>query len=1168
MSKDPFNAALAEASELARQYHFLEAVRLLKKLQIPDSLKDSDLYAAYLLNLGVGLAECNNLAMAFQFLKEAEACYAKSNDRDGLTRVLFNLGNVLRYASAFSESTAYFERAAAVAQTAGLRELAARAMVSAAPMQEDKEARDTLRRADENRPAEGWSDLELEWSRAILLATLAEPGSGREISADHVRRAVVLGEQIGSRFAGIARRALAEIMLRAGEVLQAENELEQAERSFDNLSGTLVNRNKRIIARLKALNQPLRRARTDSTTGESRSQATFLLTSKPPLQAGEPAITGFSEFEKDLHQSFARQRKQYRNGPSSDLGTETRSDQPLDSKQKKIEELTRVMYAKVPEGETKEDTLRTFEKLKKLNIKVCSISVLSDRGFYTFILPGAVAKVLLDPTDPFSWERLQEEWSTRPFCRERMLAIANRISEEAIVLKSRGDVLKSCHFYLFALYVSLRYRHHQGLDAVTFNLYKLLLDLGFNYVHPSLDASLAMTPEMAMESGDTPFPRTHFQSVETAEALWKQIRKLVFDEVEKLPSSFAHLWQSFDVEDKSRERLHLLCALRRLEWLLVLKDSLYPQSLSIERPGGGILGPAAPDATFRRLLLMDICELADQLELPQVAYRNLCEELSLVQLSELLAYFQLPMKLSEQATQAFGKHSDDSVQYGEQNGLNILMTLERDYASSLGRMISDIALASSTLAMQHLETLRCLAICGGSPYGYEASYAISKVLVRVQRRVLTFLNSNTHRDVAIRMTEQVLSRSLTDWMGSTHVHLRHEGLATADSFNGVRSATLEEVRAAAIRLRGTILYYVELMHSYRVWVVPPNGKIHTFEFDRVQPALVRWFLILSGANTEQFGPSDLEKADSWRDVLCALTQVLLPDALRQIVSPFPRLIIVPDGALRDLPFGALVWEEAQCLVDKFDILYLPSVTALLLAESENEWREEKREMQLPSLVVGGVSYRDQYEIQRGALKKFYSFEQLKFADSEVREVAALLGVEPVTRGDGTVERIENHFHPKDKSMARQFVPILHFSTHALHDEAFDDSAFLALADRLLTAQEIRQRPGGLRTGLVVLACCQSAAGTHHPDSLLSLANAFLIAGACCVCSSLWLVDDEAACRLMSVFYRELASGKDICQAMTMAQRSIKNEPSWEHPFFWGAFLILGDPTNPLQSKRV
>jgi CHAT domain-containing protein len=101
----------------------------------------------------------------------------------------------------------------------------------------------------------------------------------------------------------------------------------------------------------------------------------------------------------------------------------------------------------------------------------------------------------------------------------------------------------------------------------------------------------------------------------------------------------------------------------------------------------------------------------------------------------------------------------------------------------------------------------------------------------------------------------------------------------------------------------------------------------------------------------------------------------------------------------------------------------------------------------------------------------------------------------------------------------------------------------------------------------MMSGCQTGVGYPHPDSPIGLTNAFLIAGACTVVSTLWRVSDEPTSDLVIRFYEELKKGKNVAAALRAAQTSMISGGRWTHPLSWGAFKTTGSFRNPLLAKE-
>jgi CHAT domain-containing protein/tetratricopeptide (TPR) repeat protein len=117
-------------------------------------------------------------------------------------------------------------------------------------------------------------------------------------------------------------------------------------------------------------------------------------------------------------------------------------------------------------------------------------------------------------------------------------------------------------------------------------------------------------------------------------------------------------------------------------------------------------------------------------------------------------------------------------------------------------------------------------------------------------------------------------------------------------------------------------------------------------------------------------------------------------------------------------------------------------------------------------------------------------------------------------------------------------------------------------DGILTAEEISALDLS-HVEWVVLSACQTGVGTAvEGEGILGLQRAFTVAGARSIIMSLWPVDDQATLRWMRELYegrlRGLSTAESVRQA-TLSQIARGRElRSTTHPFFWGAFVGVGD----------
>lgn len=114
-------------------------------------------------------------------------------------------------------------------------------------------------------------------------------------------------------------------------------------------------------------------------------------------------------------------------------------------------------------------------------------------------------------------------------------------------------------------------------------------------------------------------------------------------------------------------------------------------------------------------------------------------------------------------------------------------------------------------------------------------------------------------------------------------------------------------------------------------------------------------------------------------------------------------------------------------------------------------------------------------------------------------------------------------------------------------------------DGILTAQEISTLNLS-DVELVTLSACDTGLGDITGDGVFGLQRGFKKAGANSILMSLWKVDDEATCKLMTEFYSNWIGKKmtkhDALEAAKTSVRTDKEHPQWQDPMYWAAFILL------------
>jgi CHAT domain-containing protein len=257
--------------------------------------------------------------------------------------------------------------------------------------------------------------------------------------------------------------------------------------------------------------------------------------------------------------------------------------------------------------------------------------------------------------------------------------------------------------------------------------------------------------------------------------------------------------------------------------------------------------------------------------------------------------------------------------------------------------------------------------------------------------------------------------------------------------------------------------------------------------------------------------------------------------------------IIPHQILHYVPFAALSDGKAY-FGEQFILFQLPSASAF-------PFIQDKTERALTGALILGNPKTDNPDLP-----------PLEFAAQEAEQVADLFTTNPLLGLDASEATFRMHSGE---------VGVIHLAAHGGLNPAAPLFSRLWLApgedeDGRLNVHEIY----GLNldhAALVVLSACQTQLGEMSAgDEMISLNRAFLH-GTPTVVSSLWNVDDEATGTLMTQFYTHLMDGMGKAEALSLAQEDIRTDqehPEWNHPYYWAAFVLNGDPGTSLSSGRM
>lgn len=250
-------------------------------------------------------------------------------------------------------------------------------------------------------------------------------------------------------------------------------------------------------------------------------------------------------------------------------------------------------------------------------------------------------------------------------------------------------------------------------------------------------------------------------------------------------------------------------------------------------------------------------------------------------------------------------------------------------------------------------------------------------------------------------------------------------------------------------------------------------------------------------------------------------------------SQVKTLVFVLDGALRNIPIAAL-YDGNQYLVEKYSIALTPGLELL--------GPRPLRQTKLKTLAGGLTEAR-------------HGFSSLPNVSDELKTIESEVPSEVLLNQTFTSSALRKLIDSVPFS-------VVHLATHGQFSSNADETFVLAwdkpiklneLKDLLRSREQTTPEP----IELLVLSACETAEGDKR--AALGLAGVAIQAGARSTLASLWSLDDESGARLVSQFYKELATKQVTkAEALRQAQLSLLKDPDYRHPIHWAAYVLLGN----------
>lgn len=252
-----------------------------------------------------------------------------------------------------------------------------------------------------------------------------------------------------------------------------------------------------------------------------------------------------------------------------------------------------------------------------------------------------------------------------------------------------------------------------------------------------------------------------------------------------------------------------------------------------------------------------------------------------------------------------------------------------------------------------------------------------------------------------------------------------------------------------------------------------------------------------------------------------------------VQAQISTLVFVPDGVLRNLPMSAL-YDGQHYLVETYNIAIAPSLQLLKTRSLAPK--------QLQALVGGLTESRQGFAALPGVAR-------------ESSEISSTLNSKVLLDQNFTQGNLQ-------KQIRETSFPLVHLATHGQFSSNAGDTFILTWNDRitidgLRTLLQSRAEPGKNPIELLVLSACETAEGDQR--ATLGLAGLAVRSGARSTLATLWAVNDTSTAEFMVNFYQALThQGKHKAEALRQAQLKFLQNPSYNHPFYWAPFILVGN----------
>ncbi|WP_424097077.1 CHAT domain-containing protein [Moorena producens] len=465
--------------------------------------------------------------------------------------------------------------------------------------------------------------------------------------------------------------------------------------------------------------------------------------------------------------------------------------------------------------------------------------------------------------------------------------------------------------------------------------------------------------------------------------------------------------------------------------------------------------------------------------------------------------------LTEKALLIAQQVNAPDLAYQWQWQLGRILNLKQDKTGAIDRR-SRSAIAAYAQSVQTLQSIRSdlVAISSDIQFGFRES------VEPVYRELVGLLLEPNASQENLKQARDVI-----------------ESLQLAELDNFFRDACLDAkpVKIDEIDPNAAIFYTIILPDRLEVIATLPGQPLRQITTNLSKTEIEQQLALVKSNITSPWRVLKKENLQTIHDWLIGPIEAELAK------SNIRTLVFIPDGALRNLPMSVL-YDGENYSMEKYSIAVAPS---LQLIDPKALVKQNF------SALTAGVTEVRPHRPDLAALPGVKV--ELENINAEVPSLILL-----------NESFTESNFNTEVNTSGYE---VVHLATHgefsSVAEETFlltwDDEININELNTLISGDQKQKNP----IELLVLSACRTAAGDSR--AALGLAGVVVRGGARSTLASLWSVEDLATTELMTRFYQKLATGQVTkAKALAQAQQELLQSEAYNHPFYWSAFILLGN----------